>query len=292
MIDLITIVFQQELCLLEIQARSIERYIDSNRINKIFVVVNDRDKVCEQINLSWYGSNSRKVQVIPRSHWGHKETLPGWESQQLYKLLAAESADSEWSMCLDSKTWFVQPLNWNKLFTENNQVHFKTQPTIPVFATAETSLNKLLNIKLPGIIGPAGVPFMFHTSTVKEMFDHLQSITGKKFIDFFAEYLLVPYQITEFMLYSAFVYFKYQTFDSLYNPYQYYKVTNLADWQLDQFDKILSDMSDERNLTASIQGRAYPHLSDQQLNTWCQFLETRMLIDSTEETKNRLNILR
>lgn len=290
MIDLITIVFQQELYLLEVQARSIELYVEPHRINKIYVVVNDDDHVCNQIDPAWWGVNSSKVDVIPRSRWGHVATLPGWESQQLYKLLAAEQAESPWSMCLDAKTWFVQPLEWSSLFTEDNRVHFKSIPVIDTFALAQHTLEDLFDISIPTVVGPGGVPFMFHTETVKDLFQHL--LTHSSFIDFFSEYVLEPYKITEFMLYSGFVNFKYGSQTALYHTYQYYTVTNLADWQIDDFDQIIAHMGNKRNLTVSIQGRAYPHLTQQQLDTWCQFLLDKHLISDPKEAQNKLNILR
>lgn len=292
MIDLITIVFQQELYLLELQARSIELYVDSDRINHIYVVVNDVDDVVDLIDSAWWGVNSQKVVVIPRSRWGHVETLPGWESQQLYKLLAAESAASDWSMCLDAKTWFVKQLDWDQLFSHDGRVHYKSIPTINVFELAQCTIEQLLNVSLSTVIGPGGVPFMFHTETVKDMFVHLKNITGTNFIDFFAEYVLIPYQVTEFMLYSGFVNLKHKSHDALYSQQQYYTVTNMADWQLGEFDKIIKSMNSTNNLTASIQGRAYPHLTDSQLDTWCNFLLNKNLINDPQEAKNKLNILR
>lgn len=292
MIDLITIVFQQELYLLEIQARSIELYLESQRLNKIYVVVNDCDVVCDSINPAWWGVNSNKVVIVPRSHWGHVETLPGWESQQLYKLLAAEQAEAEWSMCLDAKTWFVQPLEWDKLFSENGKIHLKPMPVISVFSQAQQTVEHLFNIKLPTVVGPGGVPFMFRTETVKDMFVYLRDATDSNFLEFFAEYVLEPYKITEFMLYSGFVNLKHGSQAALYDAYQYYTVTNLADWQLSKFDDIVTSMGSSKNLTASIQGRAYPHLSESQLDQWCDFLLDRQLILDPKEAKNKLNILR
>ncbi len=292
MIDLITIVFQQELYLLEIQARSVELYLPPEKINNIYVVVNDVDSVCNLIDTAWWGVNAEKVQIIPRSRWGYPETLPGWESQQLYKLLAAEQAESTWSMCLDAKTWFVQKINWGELFSADGRVYFKSIPVIPVFSKAQDTIEELFDIKLSTVVGPGGVPFMFHTETVKDMFLHLNNITGKEFLNFFAEYVLDPYRITEFMLYSGFVNLKHGSQDKLYNNCQFYRVTNLADWQLENFDSIVKSMNDSNNLTASIQGRAYPHLTDEQLDIWCQFLLDKHLILDPEEAKIKLNILR
>lgn len=291
MIDLITVVFQQELFLIETQARSIELYIDSDKINNIYVVVNDEDHVADLVDPKWWGINSNKVKVIARSYWGNAHTLDGWSSQQLYKLLAANEAESTWCMCLDAKTWFVQHLDWDKLF-DGNRVQFISNKIPSVFEPAKHFVEEYFDIELPNIIGPGGVPFMFHTETVKDMFAYIENKSNISFFDFFVEHVFLPDGITEFVLYSGFVKHKYKTLAELYTETQYYKVTNLADWQMHNFNVIFAQMVSKYNLTVSIQGRAYPHLSDSQLKQWCELLASRQLVADAENAQFRLNILR
>jgi hypothetical protein len=98
--------------------------------------------------------------------------------------------------------------------------------------------------------------------------------------------------MTEFMLYSGYVIKKYQSYTVLYTGQQHYQVTNLADWQINEFDEILERMGANNNLTSSIQGRAYPHLSDSQLDQWLDFLLTKHIISDKEIAKTKLNILK
>lgn len=291
MIDLITVVFQQELYLIEIQARSIELYIDSDKIGNIFVVVNDEDCVVDQIDHNWWGINSSKVKLIARSHWGETPPIDGWSSQQLYKLLAANESNATWSMCLDAKTWFVQKLDWHKLF-QDDRVCFVSHPIAPVFEPAKQFTESFLGITHLNTIGPGGVPFMFHTETVKDMIKYIETKTGNSFYDFFVEHVVLPHGVTEFILYSGFVKFKHQYAYKLYTESQHYQVTNLADWQLDRFDKLLRQMAQKNNLTASVQGKAYQLLTDDQFQQWFDFLASRQLIANTDFARNRLNILR
>jgi hypothetical protein len=287
-IDLITVVFEKEIPLIEIQARSIELYVDTDIIKNIYVVVNDEDSIVDQINPEWWGINSNKVKIIPRSKFDVDANVKGWYSQQLYKLLAAESAESCWSMCLDAKTWFVQKLQWDKLFDESNRVKFKSFPVIPVFKSAQEFLEKYYNISMSEVIGPGGVPFMFHSETVKSMINE----TDGSFLKFFFDHVHPPSAITEFMLYSAYVIHKHSNYSSLYSSYQYYYVRNIADFQIDKFDKICENMKYPVTLTASIHLRVYPLLTEEQFEKWCCFLVERNLTTNIENTKNRLNILR
>jgi hypothetical protein len=282
------VVFEKEIPLIEIQARSIELYIDTDIIKNIYVVVNDEDFIVDQINPMWWGINSNKVQIIPRSKYGVDPTLIGWDSQQMYKLFAAESAESNWSMCLDAKTWFVHRLQWDKLFDEQHTVKFRSIPVIPVFKSAQEFLEKFYNIDMKEVIGPGGVPFMFHTETVKSMFTDLST----PFLEFFSTHVRFPANITEFMLYSAYVIYKYGDYSSLYSHSQPYMVQNMADFQLDKFDKILENMYYPVTLTASIHLRVYALLSDDQFERWCSFLLQKNLTTNIEIIKSQLNILR
>ena len=288
MIDLITVVFEKEIPLIEIQARSIELYVDTDIIKNIYVVVNDEDSIVDQINPEWWGTHSNKVKIIPRSKYGVDPALIGWDSQQMYKLFAAESAESTWSMCLDAKTWFVQRLDWDKLFDEHHKVKFRSFPVIPVFKSAQEFLEKFYNIHMKEVIGPGGVPFMFHTKTVKSMFKEIDT----PFLEFFSTHVMFPANITEFMLYSAYVIHKYGDYSSLYSHSQSYMVQNIADFQLDQFDKIMENMNYSVTLTASIHLRVYPLLTEEQFERWFSFLIEKNLTTTIENTKSRLNIFR
>ena len=64
MVDLITVVYRPEIYYLEIQARSIELYLDSDFIHNIIIVVNDQDDVANLIDVNWYGKNKDKVKEI------------------------------------------------------------------------------------------------------------------------------------------------------------------------------------------------------------------------------------
>jgi hypothetical protein len=235
----------------------------------------------------WWGINHNKVNIIHRNAFGVDPTLDGWSSQQLYKLCAANIAESEWSMCLDAKTWFVQTLDWTQLFDDRGRVKFTSFPTIPVFQPAQLSIEKYFDIELPKVIGPGGVPFMFHTETVKDMINYIPG-----FFEFFCTNVNTPSYMTEFMLYSGFVIKKYNTYDTLYSTTQHYQVTNLADWQINEFDSMLDRMGHINNLTISIQGRAYPHLSESQMDRWCELLLTKHIIAHKEIVKLKLNTLR
>jgi hypothetical protein len=274
LIDLITVVFQEELHFLQTQARSIELYTRTQDICNIYVVVNDADSVADLVDPTWYGTHQAKVKIIPYSKWSSDpDFLNGWQRQQLCKLLAASEASSTWSMCLDAKTWFIQPLDLSKLFDEQQRVNSGSYAVHPEFTSSKQFLEHYYNISMPEIIGPAGPPFVFHSATVGELVNSFDD-----FMEFFKPNVANINAITEFHLYSSFVLARDGTYERLYNTTQYYNYYHLAECELDRFDIMYHGyMHDDRALTASIHRKAYPLLSIKQIRKWQKFLAQKGL---------------
>jgi len=271
MIDLITVVFREEINYLQTQAESVSVYVPE--VNNIYVIVNDEDHVVDLIDTAWWRQHQHRVHIIPYSKWGYKTWVLGWENQQLLKLLAASEVVSNWSMVLDAKTWFVQTLDYTRLFDGQGRPTVGVQRTVPVFQSSREFAEKHYNISLPTVLGPAGVPFMFHTQSVRDMLSEFDN-----FIDFFQTHVRHPHFITEFYLYSAYILSQHHTYQTLYNNTQYYGCCNIADFDVPEFEKHFTRMcTDPRLLTASIHRRAYPLLTKQQVTKWQQFLIQRGL---------------
>lgn len=285
-IDIVVVAYRNDIFFLEIQARSILLYINSDKIANIYICVNDEDSYCNLVDTSWWGHLSHKVKIIPRSFYGSDSTLDGWSSQQLYKLLLANQADSLWSLCLDSKTWFVKKLDWQLWFDDYGCVNLHSFPTILVFKFAQEFIEKYFNIKNPKVIGPGGVPFMFHTKTVQHMCNSIPN-----FFNFFCSNVKHK-NLTEFMLYSGYVTKLYGDYPKLYSDKQFYKFCNLADWQVKEFDSVWNLSKHTELLTISIQERAYPHLSDYQFETWIKYLQSKNLLTEQDPIIKKLNTLR
>lgn len=288
-IDFITVVFDKEIDYLYTQAKSISLYIDSDSIGTIFVIVNDDDNVCKKINVEWWGENRHKVNIIPRTRFGVCEVLHGWDSQQLYKLFGASLSANKWSICLDAKTWFVQKLDFDKIFDNDDRVNLHSHPTPLVFKPAEEFVENFYNIESKEVIGPGGVPFFFHTQTVNDLISDLENNHNTTLLEFFSKNVMHPIFLTEFVLYSGFVKYKYGSHDELYSQKQYYLITNIADFQKHDFDKIFVQMQNPNNLTASIHRSVYPYLTQKQLKTWVNFLHSKNLIDDPDDMYQKLN---
>jgi hypothetical protein len=88
-LDFITVVFDEEVSLLPWQAKSICRYVDPSMINKIILVDNGSQQCA--IDPAWYGKLCDKVEVITHKDLKLKvfQSLDGWRTQQLCKILAS-----------------------------------------------------------------------------------------------------------------------------------------------------------------------------------------------------------
>jgi hypothetical protein len=138
---------------------------------------------------------------------------------------------------------------------------------------------------MPQVLGPAGVPFLFHTKTVRNLVNSVSD-----FPEFFQTNVRYPNLVTEFHLYSGFVLSQCGTYDKLYNLHSYYNVLNIADWEADNFDHLLKTAkSNPKLLTASIHRRTYKLLSPSQIQQWVDFLVDNKIVTNEKETVSLLN---
>ena len=115
MIDICTVVFEQELPILKIQAQSIHNHCRNIGIRNIYVVLNDYETLAEKIDPAWWGDLASSVLVVPRTAFSSTWVENGWVSQQALKLLTASISYNVYTMVLDAKTIFVRPLEISKL---------------------------------------------------------------------------------------------------------------------------------------------------------------------------------
>lgn len=288
MLSLITVVHRPEIPYIKLQAKSIQQYFDKDYIQSIHVVVNDDDSVCDLIDKSWYGDLADRVNITPRSIYGYQDRVNGWDSQQLLKLLTASKSYTDWSMVLDAKTFFVKKCTHDLLFLADKAV---TDPQNPqeVFTPSRQCVERTFNLSLDKIIGPAGVPFLFHTATVRSMITDIENWYSDTFANWFQSNVQYPTFLTEFFLYSGYVKYKHGNISELYAPGQKWDCINLADWQIDKFDEIYNEMRLFKTLTVSIQAKAWPHLTEVQKLKYVTLLKTKNIVDDIDSTLEQLN---
>lgn len=260
MIDIVTVVFQQEIPILKVQAESIARYCKNIGIRNIYVVINDDEETLHKIDAGWWGDMANHVLVIPRSAFSTQFVDNGWVSQQALKLLAAAMSYNIWSMVLDAKTVFVRELRLEDLLDEQGRARVGTLPVFPVFEPTRLIVNELYNIDMQHQLGPGGVPFFFQNDAVRLMIAETTFLVKKSFPVWFQ----ARGRITEFMLYSGYLQSRFGGYDTFYSPQRAFEVVNISHGEVDQFDIKLQQMYHHQTLTASIHRDAWSQLSDDQ----------------------------
>jgi hypothetical protein len=266
MIDIVTVVFREELPILKLQAESIDLYGQEMNLGTIYVIVND-DLL--DIDTDWWGSFADRVRIIPRTAWPVQYAENGWLTQQLLKLLGAANSTNTWTMILDAKTILVQPIDLTRIFDDRDRLSWGYFEICSVFEPAKNIVSKLFNIELKNVGGPAGVPFFFHNGTVRSMIKHIELQTKQVFADWFQQQGMV----TEFILYTGYLEYRDNTLEVMYtrdaNPY---KVCNVCHTETEIFNLKFIGMMDPDILTVSVHRKAWVALTDIQRKAYKDYL--------------------
>jgi len=289
MIDLVVIVYKAELEFLKIQAKSLHLYFSTHLINNIYIIVNDENCLIEDIKLNWWRDLASKVKILHYSYLSDQPTsMHGWDSQQLLKILTASISNCEYSLVLDAKTWFVKSVQFTDFFDNNGRFNCTLMPLFTEFQSSKNFLSDFFQIEFNSFIGPGGVPFAFHSDTVRKMIEFIEGKTNLKFDKFFSQNVIFPNCVTEFTLYSAFV-LSNKLFTTLYSGYAKFQVTNIADFEYKEINQLLQTMKSSLNLTSSIHKNTYKLMNNDQFESWCNFLTEKKLFVSPKIAQMQLN---
>lgn len=276
MIDIVTVVFREELPVLKLQAQSIERYCAGIGVRNIYVVVNDDDDTIHQIDAAWWGRGANNVLVVPRSAFSSQFVEDGWVSQQVLKILAASMSYNTWTMVLDAKTIFTRELKLSDIIDEDGRARVGTMDIFPVFEPTRLMVNQTYDIDLQQQLGPGGVPFLFQNDVVRLMIADTTFKVKRKFPHWFQ----AKGRITEFMLYSGYLQYRFGGFDTFYSTDNAIHPCNICHSEVDQFDRKLEQMQHPDTHTVSIHRRAWAQLADEQKQQYKNFLIDRGITEA------------
>jgi len=272
MIDLVTVVFRDELRILQAQAQSIEKFCEDLHIGNIYVVINDHDNIARLVDSGWWGKFSDRVVAVPRSvfstAWGNN----GWVSQQALKLMTAAISYNRYSMILDAKTIFVRKLSLDQLINAQGQIQTGQLAVYPVFEPSRQIVNQLFGIDLAQQAGPGGVPFVVGNDAVRDLIAEVFARTARPFPIWFQE----QGRVTEFLLYSGYVVKGAGSLDVMYSRQNHIgRVINVCHTEVDAWDRKFAEMNETDTLTVSVHRNAWNALSQQQRQQYQQFLIDR-----------------
>ena len=273
MIDICTVVFREELTILKLQAQSIELYCQDIGTQAIYVIVNDDDSVANEIDLAWWGNLSSLVKIIPRSDFNCKWVDNGWVSQQALKMLGSALSKNTWSMVMDAKTLFVNPCKLEDLF-DQHRLCVQHLAVYDVFKRSKEITDQLFGIDLPKQIGPGGVPFFFHNNSTRELIEFVKAKQHQNF----AEWFQSQGMLTEFILYSGYVYYRDGSFDRLYSSsMKTGSIINICHSQIGLADVLLGHMSRSSSWAVSVHRNAWTQFTPDQKHLYKELLQHRKI---------------
>jgi len=161
LLDFVTVVYSRDYPLLELQARSFERFVDPALVSAIHIVLNDRHEAALRRSLepilAAYGALRPRVNVVSGDDLllgpsaGHPGSLrdrvlienryrlpfirkSGWRGnngyrmQQVLKLGAARVAGTDRMVILDAKNLFLRPVSYSDFFAESGAARVRFIP--------------------------------------------------------------------------------------------------------------------------------------------------------------------
>ncbi len=225
-----TVCFEGDLKLLQLQARSFSEHLQNWPSARIFIVINSfdegelYDKIMTEV-VPHYGCLSRVVHVVKgTSLLPHCSALQitsrkryGWYRQQWLKLAFSEMATSRHYIVLDTKNHFIRDFSCESFFDCNGRPYIKKMVTSGALLGYYYGSLQLLGDRQDSMrspILPSITPFPFEKNLIMRMLGELKKMHNKSLIDFFCSHGM---QISEFLLYHAFIDLKNLDYEKLFS---------------------------------------------------------------------------
>ncbi len=290
-IDFVTVSYNKEIRLLQLQARSICKFADPNTVGTIYIVSNenrfgDFKRIFMRDVLPEYGKFSEQVVLLDHKDIAKKtrKTI-GWESQQVFKLMISKFVTTPVYVVLDSKNHLVAPLGYSSFFasdgrliTMRKQMNEKLgklfNNACDLFSVAPTDENYERAL-------PMATPFPLVTAEVKSMISFMEKESGTDFFDAFT----VGGRYCEFYTYYAWL---LRTEGLLNTLYVAGANINLTFWNKEQvaregMDVLMGKLSEDRYLTMGIHRKIIRDATESQREKIISFWRARGLVNSVNE---------
>lgn len=207
MTSILTVTYEPEVPLLQLQAISIKKFLNPDGISKIIIVINELEadplalRLQEDV-IPLYGEFAEKVVI-----WHAGQVISeysrasGWKRQQTIKLMAGRLIDTRAYITLDSKNHFIAPSSISDFIGDDGRYlttsvkpggrrEFRRKLMCQYFETS-ADLDRLM---------PITTPFVLDTAIVRGM---LNSIESREETSFSSWFHAAGPNFTEFYLYYA-----------------------------------------------------------------------------------------
>jgi hypothetical protein len=125
--NLVTIFYRDDMSMMRLQARSLDRHVNPDQIDRILLIYNDDPESFDQV--AWqelkdlYGSHSAGIHLVDQRSFDIPPGtgISGWSLQQVLKLQSFKFCTSEEIVILDSKNHFIRPVDRNTFFSKDGR---------------------------------------------------------------------------------------------------------------------------------------------------------------------------
>lgn len=210
-LDLVTVCFSEELYLLQLQARSVRRYMDPDMLGQIILVINDRRQAAtlravKRLVLPEYGDLLDRVRIFTASELvGFDPGRFGWGTQQVLKLLAVREAVSPLAMILDCKNHLIRPVGPAQVWSDDGKIRIRRYRIVPKFTDYFRAACAYFGVEqgtgMDSALPPT-TPFPVPRKLVTDMLDDMEAREGA---DFFSIFMRPNRPFTEFYLLYAYL---------------------------------------------------------------------------------------
>lgn len=203
----VTPVFEAEVPLLHLQARSIARHLPPGEVDDVVVLDNTarglraRDRTAL---LDAYGSHAPRVRLLRPADVCPVPRASGWRRQQALKLAVARSVGTAHYVVLDAKNHLVARPGPTALVTADGRARvrgygYRDHPLRPAFTHVLTYLGLDPDAYVDRFAATV-TPFVLDTAVVRDLLRDVEEQSGRPFAHAF-----VAADLTEFFLYAGWV---------------------------------------------------------------------------------------
>lgn len=201
----VVVVFEAELELLRLQARSMDDHLAPDDVHEVIVIDNTVSGLSARRRrglLRQFGRLRSRTRVVTPRDLGLTPSMTGWTGQQILKLVVAAEVTTRWYVVLDAKNHFIAPTTRSTFVGDDGRAHLGRHSfeAHPLRAGVERTM-RFAGIDPERHLGHFPVtrtPFVMSTRDVRDLTDWLGTQDGDTVPETFVRHGLV-----EFPLYSS-----------------------------------------------------------------------------------------
>jgi hypothetical protein len=285
----VSVVFEPEYLLLQLQARSMRLYLSPEVVQEIVIIDNSRQVMShafKDLLLADYGRLAPLVRVLVPNDICTIPSTRGWYSQQILKLAVAKYLESEWYVVLDAKNHFVAMPTIDFFLSTDGQrarvnvYSYTSHPLRPAFERTLTYLGVDPIVWVEKFTATV-TPFVLNRAIVLSMIAEIELTSGRAFADEF-----IANNLTEFFLYSGYI-LKHGL--KLEDMYDFHKMYCPIIWprsaDLNGCQTAISQVEEGGGPIFSIHRNALANICNDSLQILALFWKERHLFNSVEDAE-------